>query len=172
MSRRSWMSRLEQRHQKRLRTSDQTSRKPVDVPGGRTTLLVGVAVLYALLASPFIVNEVQRAREGVEAPAVVVKRRSGKYDYVDVVFTTSTGRRVRASVGNSDWREVPKVGARVRVRYVPSRPESTAIDAERPRGAGIFVPALLLFFSSIFAIHAVIDRRRTRRTRFTEIPEP
>ncbi|QKW33735.1 DUF3592 domain-containing protein [Actinomadura sp. NAK00032] len=120
------------------------------------------AVIFTLIASVFIVKEALRARDGVETSGVVVKRWSGhkSTDYADVVFTTSTGRRVRASINQDDWAEMPKVGTRARIRYSPSRPEFTAVDARRPMIDGLVVPVLSLGFATIFAIHAFVARRR------------
>jgi hypothetical protein len=159
-----WMSALERRHQKRFRSTESEPRRSVKVPGGWATVSAVVGVVFAIMASLLIFNEIQRAREGVEASGVVVKRWSGNKstDYADVVFTTSTGQRVQASISQENWLEMPKVGTRVQVRYVPSRPEYIAVDAQRPMIDGFVAPVLSLVFASLFVTFAFVTWRRTR----------
>ncbi|WP_141578559.1 DUF3592 domain-containing protein [Actinomadura sp. WMMA1423] len=164
MSQRPWMSALQRRHQERLRTTASEARRPVEVPGGGAAVLAVLALMFAMIASVLVFDEVQRAREGLETSGVVVNRGSGNKStkYADVVFTTSTGRRVRASIGQDGWVEMPKVGARVRVRYVPSRPERTAVDAKRPTITGFAAPVLSLGVASLCVTFAFMTWRRTR----------
>lgn len=165
MGQRPWMAALERRHQKRFRTPEPKPRRTIRLPAA--TIPVAAAVFFTLIASVFIFKEVLRARDGVETSGVVVKRWTGhkSKDYADVVFTTSTGRRVRASISQEDWVEMPKVGTRVRIRYAPSRPEFTAVDAGRPMIDGLFVPVLSLGAASVFATYAFVTWRRGRASR-------
>ncbi|MBO2445942.1 DUF3592 domain-containing protein [Actinomadura barringtoniae] len=122
-----------------------------------------LALFPAGIASWLIFDEVQREEKGVEAPAVVVKRWSGsKDDFADVVFTTATGRQVKATIRDDEWAEMPKVGAHVRVRYVPSWPEDSAVDAHRPLTSKLMGPVLLLSLALMCALGPILTRRRKK----------
>ncbi|WP_160147033.1 DUF3592 domain-containing protein [Thermomonospora echinospora] len=110
------------------------SRRAVPIPGGLTTFTVALGVLLGVAAS----FEIQAVWGGAEASGAVVKTWADAKGtgYADVVFTTSQGRRVRASVKEDGWAEMPKAGERVRVWYQPARPVDSAVDARRP-GLGV-----------------------------------
>lgn len=128
------MSALERRRRARFRMT-RRRRRAVPIPGGLATFVVALGVFFGVAAS----LETQAAWGGAEASGAVVKTWADAKGtgYADVVFTTSPGRRVRASIKEDGWAEMPKVGEQVRVWYQPARPVDSAVDARRPgRGVG------------------------------------
>ena len=75
---------------------------------------------------------------GDEASGAVVRTWAGAEGdlYADVVFDTYRPRRVRASIKEDRWVDMPKAGEQVRVWYQLARPRSSARDARRP-GPGV-----------------------------------
>ncbi|MBA8955868.1 hypothetical protein HNR61_007550 [Actinomadura namibiensis] len=128
-------------------------------------LITGLAAAFAVAAT---LDAVQRDREAVEADGTVVKRwKKHKTRYADVVFTTAAGTRVRASLSKGDWTSLPKVGARVRVRYLPTDPADGVTDARQGRISRYRMPILHWAVVVAFAIasgwsqrQSVKDRRR------------
>ncbi|MGK5556478.1 DUF3592 domain-containing protein [Actinomadura kijaniata] len=128
-------------------------------------LITGLAVAFAVAAT---LDAAKRDRESVEADGTVVRRwREHKTSYADVVFTTAAGTRVRASISEGDWASMPKVGARVRVRYLPTDPADGVTDA-RLGGIGRHskpimhwaVVVALMIATGWSYLQSVADRRR------------
>ncbi|WP_433333050.1 DUF3592 domain-containing protein [Spirillospora sp. CA-294931] len=108
--------------------------------------VVGVTML--VLTVIHVQDEVRLAREGEEAPGVVVKRWSERKDrYADVDFTTSAGKRVRVSLNESNWDGMPKVDEKVRVRYARSDPKGSAIGTERGMLTAYGIPVFTVLFA-------------------------
>ncbi|WP_067821688.1 DUF3592 domain-containing protein [Actinomadura kijaniata] len=126
-------------------------------------LITGLAAAFAVAAT---FDAVQRDRESVEADGTVVKRwRERKISYADVVFTTATGTRVRASLSKGDWTSMPKVGARVRVRYLPTDPADGVADARQGRISRYRMPIVHWAVVVAFAIAAGWSQRQSIKDR-------
>lgn len=130
----------------------------IDVSRGLSRGSVGYllgAAFFAFVALLELGYEINVANDGVVADGTVdgVHRGGTRTEYVDVEFTTRSGRIVHAEIfGNSWGGRTPDPGDYVRIRYDPDDPKGTAVRADRNLFATYFESILLLCGALVFVL--------------------
>ncbi|MFD0684321.1 DUF3592 domain-containing protein [Actinomadura fibrosa] len=126
-------------------------------------VLTGLVVAFAVSST---LDAVERERKSIEADGTVVKRwLERKTSYADVVFTTAAGARIQTSISQGDWASMPKVGDKVRLRYLPAKPADGVADARQNRFDRHRMPILYWAIVAAFAVATGWSHRQSMAAR-------